>query len=262
MSAAEPGSDPTAEEGAVDPSRFELGAPSARAAALCLHGLTGTPYEVRPLGRALADAGMRSVGPVLPGHDRSAEELSRVPYTAWLEGVRTELRELRSQHERVFVVGLSLGGLLTLALAAEEEVDGVVAIGTPLRFRRTIRWLVPAVKYVAPYLKKNGGSDIRDPAARRRHPSLPVMPLASVHQLMHLQERVEAALPRVTAPLLVAHGAHDGTANPADARVIHDRAGSRERSLLLLDDSGHVVPVDHDGPALAQATVDHLARFA
>jgi esterase/lipase len=113
-----------------------------------------------------------------------------------------------------------------------------------------------------PYLKKSVGSDIRDPAARERHPSYPVMPLASVHQLMHLQRRVEAALAQIRAPILVAHGHHDSTANPADARLIHDRVSSRERSLLLVPDSGHVVPVDHGGERLAGAVVEHLLRFA
>ena len=37
----------------VDPAPFDL-AGEGPAAALCLHGLTGTPYEVRPLGEAIA----------------------------------------------------------------------------------------------------------------------------------------------------------------------------------------------------------------
>lgn len=250
------------EAGPVDTSPFDIGEPSARAAALCLHGLTGTPYEVRPLGQALAKAGIRAVGPVLPGHDRNAEELAQLAYGDWLESARADLADLRASHARVFVVGLSLGGLLSLALASEESVDGVVAVGTPLRFRPSVRWLVPLLKHVAPYLKKSAGSDIREPGARRRHPSLPVMPLASVHQLMHLQRRVEVSLARVTAPILVAHGRHDATANPSDAREIHDRVSSEQRLLLVLPDSAHVVPVDHGGERLAGATVDHLLRLA
>jgi carboxylesterase len=53
----------------VDPSRFAL--PGAgRGAALCLHGLTGTPYQVRPIGEALAAAGIAAIGPALPGQIR------------------------------------------------------------------------------------------------------------------------------------------------------------------------------------------------
>jgi carboxylesterase len=246
----------------VDVSPFDLGDAGSPAAALCLHGLTGTPYEVRPLGLALAGVGIRAVGPVLPGHDRSARELAATPYTEWLEASRRRLLELRARHAKVFAVGLSLGGLLALALSAEEHVDALVVVGTPLRLRPSVRWLVPVLKHVVPYPRKAAGSDIRDPVARRRHPSLPVMPLASVHELMRLQQRVLDGLPRIAAPILIAHGRHDATAQLGDAHAIHARVASAERELLVIPDAGHVVPVDHGGPRLAEAAARHLSRFA
>lgn len=245
-------------EFAVDVAPFDLGERAARCAALCLHGLTGTPYEVRPLGEALAAAGIRAVGPVLPGHDATPEALAALRHTDWLESVRQRLRGLRAEHERVVVVGLSLGGLLALALGSEEPVDGLAVVGTPLRFRRVVRWGVPVLKYVFPFVKKGQGSDIRDPAARLRHPSFPVMPLHSVHELMPLQRRVAAGLASIRAPILVAHGRHDATANPLDARTIYERVASPQRRLLILEDSGHVVPVDLGGPRLAEAVVELL----
>jgi carboxylesterase len=243
----------------VDPGPFDL--PGAGpAAALCLHGLTGTPYEVRPVGEALAAAGVRAVGPWMTGHDGSPEELARVPGEAWVEGARARLRELRAEHETVYAVGLSMGGLVTLMLATEEPLEAAACIGTPLALRQPLPVLLPVVRHFMPFVGKKGGSDIRDPAARARHPSMPVMPLAAVHQLMRLQRRVRAALPRVEVPLLVAHGAHDATADPGDAGRIYDAVGSAERRRLVLEDSGHVVPVDHDGPELARAVVDFLLR--
>lgn len=244
-------------EPVVDVAPFDLGATDARAAALCIHGLTGTPYEIRPVGEALAARGIRAVGLALPGHNATPEALAACRGEAWLEAVTTAYRELAAQHERVFVTGISLGGLLSLSLAAEHDVAGVAVIGTPLRLRGAVPWLVPLAKHVAPYVKKRAGSDIRDEAARRRHPSYPVMPLASVHQLVRLQRVVRRSLHQVTDPVLVAHGRLDGTAHPGDAHVIHDRVGSVSRELLLLEDSGHVVPVDRDGPRLAEA----IARF-
>lgn len=242
----------------VDVAPFDLGDRSARRAALCLHGLTGTPYEVRSLGEALAAAGVRAVGPVLPGHDESPAALAALRHTDWLESVREKLRRLRAEHERVVVVGLSLGGLLALALGSEEPVDALAVVGTPLRFRRVVRWGVPVLKYVFPFVKKGQGSDIRDPAARRRHPSFPVMPLRSVHELMPLQRRVEAGLASIRAPILVAHGRLDTTANPVDARTIYERVASPQRRLLILEDSGHVVPVDLGASRLAEAVVELL----
>jgi carboxylesterase len=246
----------------VEAGAFDLGARGAQGAALCLHGLTGTPYEVRPLGEALARAGLRAVGPDLPGHNRTPEDLSRVHHGEWLGAVREALAGLRAAHRRVFVVGLSLGGLLALTMAAEETVDAVAVIGTPLRLRIPLLPLLPAVRRVVPFVRKGAGSDIRDAEARARHPSYDRMPLASVEQLCALQVRVRGLLARIRAPILVAHGLLDATAHPDDARAIVESVGSSERELLWLESSAHVVPVDRDGARLAAAVAAHCARFA
>jgi len=246
----------------VDPSPFDLVPEQARgsAAALCIHGLTGTPYEVRPLGEAIAEAGVRAVGVLLPGHNSSPEMLARTTCDDWVTAVREAHRRLAAEHDQVFVVGLSLGGLLGLLLASREPVAGVAAIGSPLRLALPIPLLVGVVKRFVPMLEKRLGSDIRDPEARVRHPGYRQMPLASVHELVRLQARVRGALPSVTAPALIAHGAHDRTARPADARRIHDALGSRDRTLLMLEQSAHVVPVDHDGPRLAEAVAAFVSE--
>jgi esterase/lipase len=115
----------------LDAGPFDLG--DGPDAALCLHGLTGMPFEVRPIGEALAARGVRAVGPMLPGHGETHEALARAAHTDWLDAVASAHRALRSRHERVFLVGLSLGGLLALCHAAEAEVDALAVIGAPLR---------------------------------------------------------------------------------------------------------------------------------
>jgi carboxylesterase len=87
------------------------------------------------------------------------------------------------------------------------------------------------------------------------------MPLASVHELLRLQRRVRAEIPRIATPLLVAHGMHDRTARPADAREILGAVASQVAEWLPLEDSGHVATVDHDGPRLAKAVADFLDRW-
>jgi carboxylesterase len=242
----------------IDAGEFDLG--EGRDAVLCLHGLTGTPYEVRSIGEALAAHGVRAVGPLLPGHGGGAEALVGTTHADWIDTVASAHRALRARHERVFTVGLSLGGLLALVHAADAEVDALAVIGTPLRMGTRLAALLPLVRRVRPYFPKRRGSDIRDLAARTRHPSLAVMPAASVLELMRLQAHARSVLHRVRAPLLVAHGSLDATVHPRNAQEIAASVSSTERELLWLPNSGHVVPVDHDGPVLAQAVVDFLTR--
>ena len=85
------------------------------------------------------------------------------------------------------------------------------------------------------------------------------MPLASVHELVRLQRRVTAGLGRIRAPVLVAHGAHDRTADPRDAERILQGLGSARKEHKVYPDSGHVVPVDYDGERLSVAIADFLA---
>jgi esterase/lipase len=155
-----------------------------------------------------------------------------------------------------------MGGLVALELAADEPVDAVIAIGTPLRLSALVAAIVPVVKHLRPLMPKRRGSDIRDVAARERHPSYDVMPLPAVHELMRLQRRVRQNLARITAPILVAYGAYDRTANPDDARRIRDGVSSKIRESMTLHDSGHVVPVDRDAAELAAAATAFLMRFA
>ncbi len=255
----QPLTEPAASSPLVDSSPFDLPG-KGQAAALCLHGLTGTPYEVRSLGEVISAAGIRAVGPALPGHNETPERLAACAYTDWLEAARAEFQRLRADCDLVFIVGMSMGGLLALAIAEEEPVDALVVIGTPLALHQPFAWLIPLVKYLRPMSPKTRGSDIRDPAARARHVGYRVMPLNSIHELQRLQRRVRPQLAQITAPILVAHGMHDRTANPSDAVEIRDSVSSEICEYLLLAASGHIVPVDFDGPALAQAVAEFLVR--
>lgn len=229
------------------------------AAVLCLHGLTGTPFEVLPLGEALAARGLRAKGPWMAGHEGGPEALARTTHADWVALATAELDRLRSEHAQVFVAGVSMGGLVSLRLAQTRRVEGLVVVGTPLELGWPIRLFLPIARLFASSRAKDG-SDIREPQARARHPSLAAMPLASVAELIRLQGLVAPALARVEAPILVAHGRLDRTARPRDAARLHAEVGSREKELFYLERSGHVATVDYDGPGLARAAADFLAR--
>jgi carboxylesterase len=244
----------------VDVSPFDLHPESGRGngdAVLCLHGLTGTPYEVRPVAEVLVGRGLRARGPWMAGHEGGHEALARTTWTDWVELAGRELEALRAEHERVFVVGVSMGGLVTLRLAQTLRVDGLVVIGTPLALRPPLPLLARALRRLMPFRVKRG-SDIREPAARERHPGLAATPLAAVTELVRLQGEVVADLARIEAPILVAHGRHDRTALPRDAARIHAAVASRRKQLVYLESSGHVATVDYDGPALARIAADFI----
>ncbi|MGB0620435.1 MAG: alpha/beta hydrolase [Myxococcota bacterium] len=253
----------------VDVSAFDLPAAPEHetgAAALCLHGLTGTPYEVRPVAEALSKRGIRSKGIWMAGHNGTVDDLAATHRDEWVDVAREALEDLRRRHDRVFLVGVSMGGLTSLRLAQTAEVDGLVVIGVPLVLAPPVPQLLPLLPLIRLFAKgrAKGVSDLADPEARARHPHFPMMPFDAVRELVRLQGEVIPDLGRITAPILVAHGERDKTAAPKDATEIHRAVATADadKELFLLARSGHVVPVDYDGPALCAAAADFLSRRA
>ena len=207
----------------VDASAFDL-RPEPElangAAALCLHGLTGTPYEMRPIAQALVARGIRARGPLGAGHEEGPQRLAATPHRAWLDAARSEFEALRRDCERVFLVGVSMGGLLCLRLAQTARVDALVVVGTPLVLPPPIPQLLPLLRRVMRFRKKRA-ADIQNPEARARHPGHRLTPLDAVAELIALQGEVIPELAAISAPILVAHGKKDRTARPRDARRIH-----------------------------------------
>ena len=226
-----------------DAGPFELGeVGGAGAAVLCLHGLTGTPYEVRPPAEALASNGFACLGPLLPGHGETPEQLARTPRSAWLEAALEAHDRLAKTHARVYALGLSMGGIVALALAARRPVQGLVVLAAPLRLAGLVRLAVPVLSRLVRQLPKRPA--IADPEARARHPSYTRMPLPAVREFMQLQREVRAELERVTAPMLLIYSTGDPTVPVSNADLIAATVGSTDCRVHLLSRSAHVLPVD------------------
>jgi carboxylesterase len=243
-----------------DAGPFRLGAIGRDApAVLCLHGLTGTPYEVRPPAEALAAKGFACAGPELPGHGSSPGELARTSRSDWLHAVAAAFDELARQHERVYVLGLSMGGVLALELATRRAVAGLVVIAAPLHLRPLVRHAVPLLARFVTSLPKTPA--ILDPEARRVHPGYDRMPLAAVRELLELQREVSAKLDRVTAPLQLLYSKSDPTVPVSNADWIRERVAPSPREVHLFERSAHVLPVDYDRAEVAHRTVEFLTAL-
>jgi len=79
--------------------------PGKGAGVLCLHGFTGTPYEIAPLARALGAAGFAVSAPMLAGHGESALALAATRWPDWLASAEAALDRLRHGAYRVVLDG-------------------------------------------------------------------------------------------------------------------------------------------------------------
>lgn len=249
-----------------DPRPFAQG--DGPKGALVLHGLTGTPHEVRVFADALAERGFAVRAPALAGHGDLAT-LESTRWRDWYDAIEAAWLELVDGGRRAaMVAGFSLGGLLSLRLAALRplEVRALAVLSVPLSFpawqRRTIAALgklrgMGGVRRLVGMLPK-AGPDVRIQREFANSPSLRGVPWPTLVQMIALQDEVATLLPHVRAPMLVLHGRLDHTAPVVNSERLIQRVGATRVERVILPQSFHQVGLDVERDVAAAA----LVRFA
>lgn len=274
---------------ATQPFFFE-GTSHAGTGVLIVHGFTGSPAEMRPLGLHLHRAGYTVHGVLLSHHGAEPARLRGSTYHDWVVSAREGLDRLRRRCDRVVIAGLSLGGLITLHLAALDgrrsdgpgALAGIVVMAAPAAVADPRAKLVRLAKYVLRDFNPLDKVDFSDPAARadfrRRAPDVRIdfddpravaelrqrarIPLDAIDQLLRFNERVMKELPDVRAPALFMQGRHDTTVVADSAEVLCARAGSAVKRVVWHETSGHVLTLEPDREAVFAETQAFIAEVA
>lgn len=233
----------------------------SRVGVLLVHGFTGSPASMRPWGEHLAAEGLTVVCPRLPGHGTRWQDMNRTTWRDWYGEIERAFEELRRRTDHVFVMGLSMGGTLTLRLAElhPNEIAGLVLVNPSIHSENKMMGALPAVKFVVPSLKaiandirKEGGDEI----------AYPRTPLRAVASLVEFWRLTKADLGKVTMPILYFRSEVDHVVEASNHPAIQSRVGSTDVTDVVLADSYHVATLDHDAPAIFEGSVRFVRQHA
>ncbi|MFI1012389.1 alpha/beta hydrolase [Streptomyces sp. NPDC020965] len=241
----------------AEPYRHEGG----EVGVLLCHGFTGSPQSLRPWAEYLAARGLTVSLPLLPGHGTRWQDMQITGWQDWYAEVDRELRELIARCEHVFVFGLSMGGALTLRLAAKhgDAVRGIVVVNPANKVHGAAAPALPVVRHL---VRTTRG--LTDDIAKEGVTELGYdrVPLHAAHSLRKFLRLVDGELPQVTQPLLLMHSPQDHVVPPADSARVLSRVSSTDVREVLLEQSYHVATLDHDAERIfeeSHAFVDRLA---
>lgn len=234
---------------------------------LLLHGFTGTPDHMRPLANHLHDLGFTVYAPLLAGHGTTCENLAQTGWKDWYASARDAFENLKKKHDVVFVVGLSLGGVLTLKLAEDlgPDVAGIACLAAPLYLETWINLVVPLVArtpvgWFYRYQKK-GDIDIKDQSAKANIWHVNEMPIACIHSLIRLQKIVQKNLKQISCPTLVIHSRYDSTAPYESMNAIARGISSQSTETVTLENSYHLITLDYEKDLVGTKVGDFFGRF-
>jgi carboxylesterase len=227
-----------------------------------LHGFTAAPREMRALGQYLNEHGGVTIrGVRLAGHGTRPEDLARTTWRDWYVSALDAVRELRARCARVFAGGLSLGGVLSLLLAARGEVAGAIAIAAPLRpYDRRLKY----TRFLAPFkpYSPKHPANLYDPIALADHADYRRIPTRAAAELYAITRAVYRELPQVRVPVLVIHSHGDRVVPPRDAQTIFERISSCDKRLVWLERSGHIATEDYDKAIVFEETHQFIETYS
>ncbi len=239
-------------------------------AVLLIHGLTGTPAEMKPIAKRLLKQGFSVMCPALAGHCGSALDLRQSRWQDWYGGISDSFEALKAKHGRVYVAGLSMGALIALLLAREKgsRVDGIGLLSTTFfydgwnmpRWKRKI--ILPIVLHsplrfflswdeTPPYGIKCERTRAMVHAVLQNRDALATETVGifrtsgvTIYESTRLIKVAKRALPHVHVPTLIVHSTEDDTASLKNAHFVEKTIASRKIETFFVDDTYHVLTLD------------------
>lgn len=242
-------------DGLMDPlaAGFRLEGTRGEAAVL-IHGYTGTPAHFRPLGQELNAAGFTVVAPRLAGHGTSMEDMATTTARDWLESARQAVAAV-SDHDRVHLAGLSMGGLIALVLAESVSAATVTTINSPMIVRDKKLYFTPLAQRRRQKVEwaDEGPPDI-DEEMRQYWLTYTGFYTKTTAGLLALMGRGASAARKLDIPSLVIQSLTDETVEPVSAKILHRLLGQKSR-LVWLEDSLHVALLDRERDEITAAVL-------
>jgi len=212
---------------------------------ICVHGHGATTYESLPIAKEIFNKGIDVVGMILPAHGikdikQAQKAMGQVKMHDWLNAIRSEIKKAREFYEHVFIYGQSMGGAISLVMAAENLVEAC-AVTSPAIILPKIAGIIT---FLFGWLNINISVNLENNeifnevyAFRNMHDS---------KQLVKLAKFARQKLVKIECPALICHSHNDLIINPSVPLLIQNKVKSLVK-INWYDKSGHCMPLDVSG---------------
>ncbi len=259
----------------LDRSSFHAG---GRVGFLLVHGLGGTPVELRFVAQGLARAGYTVYCCQLAGHCGTVEDLRTSTWQQWYASVEKAHDQMKEHCDVIIAGGLSMGGILALHLARNrpEGVHGLALYAPTLWmngwsmpwYSRVLRYIRPTPLKVEINLPEHEPYGIKDERIRSfvvrsmlsgdsSQAGVFSTPVRAFAHFNSLVATVKRGLGKISTPTLIIHPREDDIAD-LDNAIYLQRNLAGPVDMVVLDDSYHIITLDRQ----RHMVIDRSATFA
>lgn len=252
---------------------IDLRTEGATRAVLLLHGFLGSPADFGDLPAALHAEGWDVVAPLLPGHGTTPRELAESSMEERLTAALAAYDALAADHDRVDVLGFSMGGLLAAQVAGQRDAASLVLVNpfagetgsgpewNPFDTDDLTEFVAPLIDSV---MRADMFVNMNDRAAIARLRAYHTVPLSAVRALREyaLDARDDGVYAEIPCPTLLLLSSSDHVAPPDESHdalsALAVREGGPRFEEARFENSDHVLLLDFDRDAATARILDWL----
>lgn len=218
-----------------------------------IHDFAGTPAHLRAIAEGFASNGYSVKLPCLLGHGTTPDDLLGVSYEDIFSHTEKQFKSFYEQVEYTIILGFAAGGALAQQLAHKYDVSGLILINSfyaaPDKFVEDAHIAIDAQETFL----ETGTIDIKNERAKLTVYSK--FPANLTTQLEEVSSELQQNAKNIHAPVLILQSVDDHVYSSINADRLLSAVGSREKHLVMLQDSYHYAPVDYDQERITNQSI-------
>ena len=229
---------------------------SSKVIVICVHGHGATTYEARPIAEEIFKKGIDVVGMILPAHGikdikQAQKAMGKVKMHDWLNAIRTEIEKARELYDHVFIYGQSMGGAISLVMAAENRVEAC-AVTSPAIILPKIAGFIT---FFLGWMNINISVDLEKEEIFNEVYAFRNM--QDTKQLVKLAKFTRKNLFKIGCPTMVCHSHNDQLIDPSVPLLIQNKVKGQVK-INWYDKSSHCMPLDLMGKQIGSDIAEFL----
>jgi carboxylesterase len=247
---------------------------------LLIHGLGGTPTEMRFVAQGLACAGYTVHVPRLAGHCGTVDDLRATGWPDWCASIEEEHNRLKQYCDLIVVGGLSMGAILAVHHASHHS-DDVFALALYAPTLQLDGWGIPWYSRLFDMVHHKWFADLfqfaeRDPwgikdrrlrelvktaiiSGDASKAGIAALPGSLMLELRWLVDDIKKRTGGVRQPTLVVHPREDDRASLDNMMYFQSNLAGLVETVVL-NDSYHIVTLDRQRQLVIDRTLDFVTR--
>jgi carboxylesterase len=226
-------------------------------AVLLIHGFGGSPLDYKPIEESLRKSGYAFKSILLPGHGTNPKDLQNTQMSDWLTKSFSEYESLKEKYGEVSVVGFSMGGTISLCIAAEKPVEKLVLISPYFKVKE--QW-ARRLSTVIPFVRKLKMGQINDPESLEKYIAYNYLATKAICELATLGNHAREKAGKVRCETLWIHSRGDFVADFQLSREVFDLLPATRKTFIEYNKSNHIIIYDYNSGDATKNIISFLTN--